>query len=80
MRKNKKKETRQRIERLRKQAPEPQKCSIPGCLNPLFETLVSADAEPYRIGGKPVCKEHYFAGLGEEVEKHPIGGFPGRKH
>lgn len=75
-----KKEIEKRIKRLRKQAPKPQKCSISGCPNPLFETLVSADAEPYRIGDKPVCKEHYFEELGEEVEKNPIGGFPGRKH
>ncbi len=71
-------ETRKRIKRLRKQLPEPQKCSISGCPNLLFETFVSADTEPYMIDGKPVCKEHYFKELGEEIEKHPIGVVPKR--
>lgn len=72
-------ETRKRIKRLREKLPEPQRCSFSGCTNPLFETLVSADAEPYMIKGKPVCKEHYFQKLGDEIEEHPIGGFPGRR-
>ncbi len=66
------KKIKKKIEQLRKELPEPQKCSR--CPKPLFEIHESTDTEPYQIAGKPVCKECYFEALGDEVEKHPIGG------
>ena len=70
---NNAKQIKTKIEELRKQLPPHEKCSK--CPNPLFNYSVSSDEEPYRIGGLPVCKECYFDALGEEVEKHPIGGY-----
>lgn len=66
-----KEKIRKKIEELRKQLPEPQKCSR--CPNPLFDTFVSADTEPYKIGKEEVCRECYFKELGDEIEKNPIG-------
>ena len=70
------KETRKRIRirQLRKELPEPQKCSF--CPNPLFDMMVSGDTEPYEIDGKPACKECYSRKLGEELENSPIGYVP----
>lgn len=67
---------RKKIKKLRKQLPEPQKCSF--CPNPLFDMMVSADTEPHTINGKPACKMCYFEQLGEILEKHPIGVIPKR--
>jgi len=64
----------ERMRRLRAQLPEPQRCTK--CPNPLFDTMKSSDEEPYRIGGKPVCRECFFNELGEEIERHPIGFLP----
>lgn len=67
----------ERIKSLRKQLPKSQKCSR--CPNPLFDSMLSSDAEPYRIGNELVCRECYFDELGEMIEKHPIG-IPRRIH
>ena len=31
------------------------------------------DDEPYKISGKPVCRNCYFQKLGETIELYPIG-------
>lgn len=69
-------ETRKRIKRLRKELPKPQKCSF--CPNPLFDMVVSGDTEPYKIDGKPACRECFLKLKGEEIEKHPMGYVPQR--
>ncbi|MBU3924813.1 hypothetical protein KJ854_02665 [Patescibacteria group bacterium] len=48
------------------------------CHNPISELLQSSDFEPRTINGKQVCKDCWIEDLGEEIEKHPIGFFPGR--
>ncbi len=63
---------KERIEKLRAQLPAPQKCSK--CPNPLFDYMASSDTEPHTIDGKPVCIHCFYDALGEEIEKHPIGG------
>ncbi len=66
-----KQEQRKRRLELKKELLKSIECSK--CHNPIEELLQSADAEPHRIDGEQVCKKCYFAELGEEIEKHPIG-------
>ncbi len=48
------------------------------CHSPISEFLQSSDFEPHTIDGKQVCKNCWTEELGEEIEKHPIGGMPKR--
>jgi len=62
------KETQERVKKLRKELPAPEKCSKCG------KTIVSEspDAKPFTIKGKPVCKDCWCKEMGDEIEKHPI--------
>lgn len=51
-------------------------CSI--CHDQIEGFRLSADFEPKRINDKQVCDSCWFERVGEEIEQHPIGGFPGR--
>ncbi len=42
--------------------------------HPIFGNPISADDPDYEIfDGKPICFEHFYDKLGDEVDKHPIG-------
>jgi len=70
------KEARKKRLEMRKEILKSSECSK--CHNPISEFLQSSDFEPHTIDGKQVCKDCWTEGLGEEIEKHPIGYKPKR--
>lgn len=62
------KKTQERVRKLRKKLPLPEKCSKCG----KEIVLESPDAKPFTIKGEPVCKDCWCKEMGEEMEKHPI--------